>query len=87
MWWILRFPDFFTPIAALWQFIASLDIGMRIGQFLFAGIIPGTNIEISFYQLAAIFWLLILLYVGSRITKFANNNLSSFKLNKKQFSS
>lgn len=83
MRWILRFPDFYTPVAALWQSMANLDIGMHIGQFLFAGIIPGTNVEISFYHIVWFLWVLIIFYIGNNISKIANNSLISFKLYKK----
>ena len=80
MWWLLFYPDIFTPLAYFWQTVANLDIGIHIWRFLLLGLIPGTTYELSFLQISTALWMIAFCLFIKYMPKMISNRLPSFRL-------
>jgi hypothetical protein len=60
MWMLFSFHDLVFPILALKQIVSTARPGILTQQFFVLGLIPGTNIQLTFESIIIICWLIII---------------------------
>lgn len=61
MWWLLGFYDFVWPMLAIKELAVAANADNVIFRFLMLGIVPGTNLQISFGDIVCLIWAVLFL--------------------------
>ena len=62
MWWIFSFHDLVFPLLALKQVVNTTRPEIVGQQFFMLGIVPGTNIQLTFAGIAITVWAILFGY-------------------------
>jgi hypothetical protein len=80
MWYILILQSYIVWVPALFFSVNLYSFELMLNEFLLLGIIPGTNIAITFDWLIALFWVGFFYWL---LTKISTGQFEKFRTSRR----